>query len=173
MSDEKTRAYSVLDEDLSKIAVRCNNVYHIRELHGVFFCMETFQRHLLKTYDFIDLMSFGASADCCRVPVRRAIVGLGGRTDCKWFKKPKELKKFTDVHAKIVIGYKKQPTKPSGRVYEFCDVFLGSHNFVAPTLHEIMIKVTDPWQKAAVLEFYESFWHSRSQPKQPAKGNKQ
>jgi hypothetical protein len=160
---------SLLDEDLSYLmpqpkACEITNCFK-HDGDGVWANIPDFHHHLESTYDFIDLMSFGASPFACKVPVRRAIVGLGGRTHCCFPVRPKKVKWFTNVHAKVVIGYKNETP---------LDVFVGSANFVAPTLYELMVQVKSHSQFKRILAFYESFWSedSKEQNNAPKKTRK-
>lgn len=157
---------SLLDENLDSVPRLCR-VALPAGTSGVWFDMEEFQRYLERTYDFLDIMSYGASVDSCNLPVRRAVIGLhAGRTTVKFRRKPEKVKLFTDVHAKIVIGLQK--TKVLGHDCLRSSVYIGSHNFVAPTLYDLMVRL-DGLKANVVLEFYESFWTTNEKKKEKTK----
>lgn len=143
---------SLLDEDLTDVKVTSSCLIHKpKATCGVWFNMSEFHKYIETNYTFVDIMSFGASPDCCTIPVRRAVIGLANnRTHVRFFRSPRQLIMFNDIHAKIVIAY-------FNTAATSCDVFVGSHNFVGPSLYEIMVQVA-AHQKPAIIAYYESFW---------------
>lgn len=150
---------SILNEDLSKVKIvpACAvDTVPFHNKHGVFFDGWSFHNHLEQSYRFVDIMTFGASKDCCRVPVRRAIVGLAkGRTGCQFHRAPEQMKCYNNVHSKIVLGYVHDGTITQP------DVYVGSLNFVAPTLYELMLRVTSFEQRWEIIRYYEAFWQTK------------
>jgi hypothetical protein len=112
--------------------------------------MAEFHHHLVMSYDSLDVMTFGASDDAPRIKINRAVVGVTlGRTETRFPRHPGRIKLFQNVHSKLIIGY------AEGQVP---DVYIGSHNFVGPTLYELMLYVTDEKQSKALIDYFESFW---------------
>ncbi len=111
-------------------------------------------------FDFLDIITFGVNRAGPDIPIRRAVIGYTtGRTAINFTRKPKEVKQFTDVHAKLVIGHNEE---------EMPVIFVGSHNFVGPTLHEIMLEVRDQEQRQCLLDYFESFWTKKQNTKEKA-----
>ena len=155
---------TILDSDLSKVPIACvMNMPHSQ--HGVWFSMRTFHAMLEDRFDFLDVITYGAEVFGPNLPIRRAVVGVGaGRHACRFPQLPKAMKKFTNLHSKMVIGFPKVTKLVTYQTeYQLPNVFVGSHNFVGPTLYEIMLEVRDSDQRTVLLEYFESFWTTKPQ----------
>jgi hypothetical protein len=150
---------ALLTRDLSAVPRACFIPYP-EDCLGVYFSMVAFHKHLERTYAFVDIMTYGASLGHARVPVRRAVVGLqNGRTSVDFAVRPEQVKLFTNVHAKMVIGYIPKDDRPEFEAYT-PDVYVGSHNHVGTSLYELMVQVS-PAQATLLLDYFESFWRTQ------------